>query len=106
MGQLSLPLGHSDHDGRSGTHRLGLVLAGEISRRAASESALCRAFLRTPRMHPGEVSSRLETDANVDVIDLRHQFNDELQPKTVPGRSGLRWSSLIAMHTRSRKSAT
>ncbi len=47
-----------------------------------------RLFLRTLRMRrlsPQEVHARLTTESDVHVIDLRHQFDVDVTPHTVPG---------------------
>ena len=47
-----------------------------------------RLFLRTLRMRrltPDEVNTRMSTDPDVHVIDLRHQYDVDVLSKTVPG---------------------
>ena len=51
----------------------------------ATQRTLFLRSLRMRRMTPVEVNARLQEDGDVHVIDLRHQYDVDVLPRTVPG---------------------
>lgn len=66
----------------------GLIVGGALLAWVAFKFVQRRLFLRTLRMRrltPEEVRVRMGAEPQIHVIDLRHQYDVELLPKTVPG---------------------
>ncbi len=62
----------------------GIAIAGWFGFKLTQRGLFLRS-LRMRRMTPAEVSARLDEDGDVHVIDLRHQYDVEELPHTVPG---------------------
>ena len=80
----------ADGDGISGrVQRVVDAITGErvIGRFGwkATQRTLFLRSLRMRRMTPVEVNARLQEDGDVHVIDLRHQYDVDVLPRTVPG---------------------